>query len=152
MLSRGLFDAMVFWPTVAWPLIFSSILLAIVQVCRLAASDYGVSPLDGSRQPDALILYLFFPAAAVFEVAVHGFMLWVVGWEYLIIALPIYVFGMILLPGVLDSFRPAQYVLPILYIGFAASFIVLIGVMDVGFLRYLNTELYSLLSGYPTKL
>ena len=152
MLSRGLFEAMTFWPTVIWPLIFSSILLAIVQVCRLSASEYGVSPLDGSRPPDAVILYVFFPVAAVFEVAVHGYMLWVVGWEYLIMALPIYVFGMILLPGVLDSFRPAQYLLPMLYIGFAASFIVLIGLLDIGFMRSFNTELYSLLSGYPTQL
>ena len=152
MLSRGFYDAMTFWPIAAWPLIFSSCLLAIVQVCRSAQANYGVSPLDSKRSGDALILYIFFPLAAVFEVGVHCYLLWMIGVKYLIMAIPIYVFGFILLPGVLDSFRTVQYVLPVIYIGFALSFVVLLGFLDVGFIRVFNSELFSMLTGYPTKL
>ena len=152
MLSRGFYDAMTFWPIAAWPLIFSSCLCAIIQVCRLSQQTFGVTPLDAKRSGDALILYIFFPLAAIFEVSVHGYLLWLVGLEYLIIAIPIYVFGFILLPGVLDSFRTVQYILPVVYITFAMSFVVLLGFLDVGILRALNAELYSVLTGYPTKL
>lgn len=152
MLSRGFYDILQFWPIVAWPLVFSSCLYAIVSVSRVSAEGFGVAPLDRRRAPDALILYLFFPAAAVFEVLVHGYLLWTIGYEYAVMVIPIYICGWILLPWILDSFRPAQYLLPVIHVVFASAFVVLLGLADVGILRLLNSEFYSVLTGLPANL
>ena len=153
MLSRGFLDPVAFWPIVAWPLIFSSCLYAILSVCRVwSGSDAGMSLLDARRLPDAAILYVFFPAALAFEIFVHGYMLWLLGFEYLAVFIAIYVFGWILLPWLFDGWRPAQYILPLAYICLAAAFMVLMGFADIGVLRALNSELYGLFTGLPAKL
>ena len=152
MLSRGLYDPIAFWPVAAWPLIFSSCLYAIVRLCQMARQGYGVDALDAARAPDAVVLYLFFPAAAVFEVAVHGYLLWTIGYFYAVLAIPIYICGWLLMPFLLDSFRPAQYLLPLMYLLFAAAFVVLLGFADIGLLRVLNSELYALMTGLPAQL
>ena len=146
MLSRGFFDALAFWPTVAWPLMFSSTLYCFLRLCQLGRQRYGVSPLDAGH-PKAVAFYLFLPAAGVFEALIHGYLLWTIGWPYLLMAVPIYIAGWILLPSLLEDFGPAQLLLPLTYVAVAASFLVLLGVAEVEPLRALNRELYSLLTG-----
>lgn len=152
MLSRGFLDPVAFWPVVAWPLIFSSCLYAILSVARVSGGGAAISPLDARRLPDAAILYVFLPAALTFEIFVHGYMLWLIGFEYLAVFVAIYVVGWILLPWLLDGWRPAQYILPAAHICLAAAFLVLMGFADIGVLRALNSELYSLFTGLPAKL
>ncbi len=113
---------------------------------------YGYLPLDNTRRPDALILYLFFPTAAVFEVTVHAYLIFVIGYHYVIVVIPIVILGGILLPWLLDSLPMTQYVLPAVYLGFAGAFFVLLGFADIGLLRAFNAELYGLLTGYPASL
>lgn len=147
MLSRGFYDALVFWPTVAWPLIFSSALYCFVRLCQLSRKRYGVSPLDPGGTKSALFVYLFLPAAGFFEVAIHAYLLWLIGLPYALMPLPIYIAGWILLPSLLEDFGPAQLLLPLAYVCFAASFLVLLGFVDIDLLRLLNRNLYSLLTG-----
>ena len=149
MLSRGFYDPIVLWPTLFWPLIFSSCLYAIIKVCQAARADYGASPLDGTRRGDRFILYVFFPAAAVFEVAAHGYLFMLLGWKYLPLVIPIYIFGWVLLPQLLDSLPAVQYLLPGLYLLFAAAFLVLMGFLQVDLLAALNMQVYALLTGTP---
>lgn len=147
MLSRGFYDALLFWPTVAWPLIFSSALYCFLRLCQMSRQRYGVSPLDPG-QPQALVfVYLFLPAAIFFEVTIHSYLLWTIGWPYLIMSVPIYIAGWILLPSLLEDFGPAQLLLPLAYLCFAAAFLVLLGFVDIDLLRSLNRHLYSLLTG-----
>jgi hypothetical protein len=147
MLSRGFFDALVFWPTVAWPLIFSSALYCFLRLCQLSRQRYGVSPLDPGQPKAVAFNFFFLPAAGVFEALVHSYLLWTIGWPYLVMVVPIYIAGWILLPSLLDDFGPAQLLLPLAYVCFAAAFLVLLGFAEIDPLRLLNRELYSLLTG-----
>jgi hypothetical protein len=147
MLARGFHDALVFWPTVAWPLIFSSTLYCFLRLCQLSRQRYGVSPLDDGQPRAPLFVYVFLPAAGFFEAVIHAYMLWVIGPAYIVMAVPIYVAGWILLPALLEDFGPAQFLLPLAYICFAAAFLVLLGFVEVDLLRMLNRELYSVLTG-----
>lgn len=128
---------------------FTSCLLAIIRICQISRQTYGCTPLDTRRTSDAIVLYLFFPTAAVFEVTVHAYLLFVIGYSYLLLALPVYVLGGVLLPWLLDRVPSTQYVLPIVYVGFAAAFLALLGFVNVGLLTGLNSELHTLLTGYP---
>jgi hypothetical protein len=147
MLSRGFFDALVFWPTVAWPLIFSSMLYCFLRLCQLSRQRYGVSPLDAGQSKAVAFNYLFLPAAGAFEALIHAYLLWTIGWPYLVMAVPIYIAGWILLPSLLEDFGPAQLLLPLAYVCFALSFLVLLGFAEIDAMRALNRELYSLLTG-----
>jgi hypothetical protein len=147
MLSRGFYDALVFWPTVAWPLIFSSALCCFLRLCQISRQRYGVSPLDPGQLRALVFNFLFLPAAGVFEALIHTYLLWTIGWPYLVMAVPIYVAGWILLPSLLEDFGPAQLLLPLAYLCAAASFLVLLGFAEIDALRALNRELYSLLTG-----
>jgi hypothetical protein len=147
MLSRSFFDALVFWPTVAWPLIFSSALYCFLRLCQISRQRYGVSPLDPGQPKAVAFNFLFLPAAGVFEALIHSYLLWTIGWPYLLMAVPIYIAGWILLPSLLEDFGPAQLLLPLAYVSVAASFMVLLGFAEIDALRALNRELYSLLTG-----
>ncbi len=147
MLSRGFFDALVFWPTVAWPLIFSSTLYCFLRLCQISRQRYGVSPLNFGQPKAVAFNFIFLPAAGVFEALIHSYLLWAIGWPYLAMAVAIYVAGWMLLPFLLEDFGPAQLLLPLAYVGVATSFLVLLGVADIGLLRMFNRELYSLLTG-----
>jgi hypothetical protein len=147
MLSRGFFDALAFWPTVAWPLIFSSTLYCFLRLCQMSRRRYGVSPLDQGDPRAPVFLYLFLPVAGLYEVAIHSYLLWTIGWPYLVMAVPIYIAGWILLPSLLEDFGPAQLLLPAAYLCFAAAFLVLLGFLDIDLLRQMNRQLYSLLTG-----
>ena len=147
MLSRGFYDTLVFWPIVAWPLIFSSALYCFIRLCQLSRQRYGVSPLDPGQPKAMAFNYLFLPAAGVFEAVIHSYLLWTIGWPYLAMAVPIYITGWILLPTLLDDFAPAQLLLPLAYVCVAASFLVLLGFAEVDALRVANRQLYSLLTG-----
>ena len=151
MLAHSSFEALPLWPAAFWTLIFTSCLLAIKRKCQISAETYGCSPLDSNRKPDAAVLYLFFPLAAMFEVAVHAYLLFVIGFTYLLLAMPVYVLGGVLLPWLLDHVPTTQYVLPVVYLGFAAAFLVLLGFVDIELLRSLNSELYTLLTGLPLR-
>ncbi len=147
MLSRGFYDGLMFWPTVAWPLIFSSALYCFVRLCQMSRQRYGISPLDRGQPKAVAFVYLFLPAAMFFEVVIHSYLLWTIGWTYLIMPVPIYIAGWILLPSLLEDFGPAQLLLPLAYLGFAAAFLVLLGFIDIDLLRSLNRQLYSVLTG-----
>ena len=147
MLSRGFYDGLVFWPTVAWPLIFSSALYCFLRLCQLSRQRYGVSPLDQDTPKALFFVYVFLPAAGFFEVAIHSYLLWTIGLPYALMAMPIYISGWILLPSLLEDFGPAQLLLPLAYICFALAFVVLLGFVDIDPLRLLNRHLYSLLTG-----
>jgi hypothetical protein len=147
MLSRGFFDGLMFWPTVAWPLMFSSALYCFLRLCQMSRRRYGVSPLDPGQARALALVYVFLPAAIFFEVMIHSYLLWTIGWLYLIMPVPIYIAGWILLPSLLEDFGPAQLLLPLAYLCFAAAFLVLLGFADIDLLRALNRQLYSLLTG-----
>jgi hypothetical protein len=147
MLSRGFYDGLVFWPTVAWPLIFSSALYCFLRLCQLSRNRYGVSPLDQDTTRALVFVYLFLPFAGIYEFVIHSYLLWVIGWPYLVMAVPIYILGWILLPSLLEDFGPAQLVLPLAYLCFALAFLVLLGFVEIDVLRLLNRQLYSLLTG-----
>ena len=147
MLSRGFHDALVFWPTVAWPLIFSSALYCFLRLCQISRQRYGVSPLDPGEPKAMAFNWIFLPAAGVFEALIHAYLLWTIGWPYLAMVVPIYIAGWILLPTILEDFGPAQLLLPLAYVVVAASFLVLLGFTEIDLLRALNRQLYSLLTG-----
>ena len=152
MLSRGFYDVIAFWPVVAWPLVFSSCLYAIVRVCQVSREGFGVAPLDARFVPDAMVLYLFFPAAVLFELAAHGYLLWTIGYWYTVMAIPIYIFGWILLPALLDGMRTGLSLLAVTHLLFVAAFATLLGFMDIAILRALNSDLYALVTGLPVAL
>lgn len=67
MLPRGFYGALSFWPTVFWPLIFSSAFYAFLRCCHLSRAQYGFSPLDGAPTPQLVAAWLFVSAAVVIE-------------------------------------------------------------------------------------
>ncbi|MEM7190492.1 MAG: hypothetical protein AAF439_12845, partial [Pseudomonadota bacterium] len=152
MLTRGFHDAIVVWPVIFWPILFSSCFFAFFQLCRSLNKHYGVSPLHGRRPQDFAVLYGAVPAAAMIEVTAHAYMFYIVGYVYLVVAIPIYVFGWILLPWVLDGFRPGLPLLGGIYALFTASFAVLLGFWDFGPLRAMNADIYGLLTGVPAAI
>lgn len=152
MLTRGLFDSLSLWPAVFWPIVFSSCFWGYVRLCQTMATALGVSPIGGPRLQDKLVTYLAAPLAAAFEVGVHAYMLYVVGYLYIVVAIPVYVFGWVLIPYVLDSFRPGLTVLAATHALFVAAFLVLLGLFDIGFLRAMNGDIYGLLMGVPAAL
>lgn len=152
MLSRGFHDALSLWPVAAWPVLFSSAFWAFLRLCRASQQRYGFSPLNGGRITDVLTAWVYVPAGALFEAAVHLYMLYVVGWPYLLVAPPIYIFGWAILPALLDDFGPALALLPAVHLTFAAAFLVLLGFIHIGPLRALNASFYALLTGMPVSL
>lgn len=152
MLSRSFYDALVFWPIVAWPILFSSAFYAFLRLCQLSRAANGLSPLNGRGIAGVLTTWVFVPAGMAFEVVIHFYLLWRVGVVYIVMPVPIYVLGWIVLPALLDDFRPAFVLLPIVQIGVAASFLVLLGLADIGFLRAFNAELYTVLTGLQVAL
>ena len=152
MLTRGFYDAVSLWPMVFWPIMFSSCLYAWLRLCRLAREKYGCSPLDGDTRADKALIWGVIPAAFAFEVAAHVYLIYVAGYLYILTAIPIYVLGWVLLPYVLDGFRPAMTLLALGHAVFAAAFLVLMGFFDVGVLRALNSDIYGLLTGVPANI
>ena len=86
------------------------------------------------------------------EVSTHGYMLMVAGYEYAAVAIPIYIFGWILLPALLDGMRSALTLLASAHLVFVAAFAVLMGFADIALFRALNSDLYGLLTGLPAAL
>lgn len=152
MLTRGIFDAMSLWPTVFWPIVFSSCFYAFLRLCQMQRQRFGFSPLGGRRKTDFAVTYALMPIWILLEVAVHAYMFYVVGYFYVIVAIPIYIFGWILLPSILDGFRPGMTVLGLAHAVFAMAFAVLLGFADVSVFRALNSDIYTLLVGVPANL
>lgn len=152
MLSRGFHDALSLWPVAAWPMLFSSAYWAFLRLCRASEQRYGFSPLNGPGMTDRLTTWVYVPAGALFEAAVHLYLLWVIGAPYLLVAMPIFIFGWTALPALLDDFAPAMVLLPAVHLTFAAAFLVLLGFVRIGPLRALNAELYGLLTGVSVSL
>ena len=152
MLSRGFYDIVVLWPVAFWPIVFSSCFFAYLKSCQLLAARHGHSPIGGRRKTDLFITYIALPAAAMIELLTHGYMLMVAGYEYAVVAIPIYIFGWILLPSLLDGMRSALIILAAGHILFVGAFAVLMGFANVKVLRALNSDVYSLLTGLPTAL
>ena len=150
MLSRGFYDALAIWPTAFWPIVFSSSFWAFLRL-YLGGQGYGTLALSTQRGATALF-WTFVPLGALFEAAIHLYLLWTIGAVYLLVALPIYLFGWTVLPALLDDFGPAVALLPMVHVGFAAAFLVLAGFIDIGPLRALNAEIYGLLTGVPVVL
>lgn len=147
MLSRGFYDVLAIWPVAVWPVVFSSAFWGFIRLCQVSRARYGFSALNGDRWGHALARWLYLPMAGLFEVTIHGYLLWVIGWTYLTAAIPIYVLGWMVLPALLDDFAPGLVLLPASHLLFAAAFLVLLGFADVGLLRAIHSELYSLLIG-----
>lgn len=152
MLSRGFYDAMALWPAVFWPIVFSSCFFAYLKICSSTRVRYGSSLVGGRRTIDLLATYVGLPFGALVELAAHGYMLTVVGYEYAVVAIPIYVFGWILLPSMLEGMRSGLTILASAHLLFVGAFAVLLGFADVGMLRILNADIYSLLTGLPVAL
>ena len=152
MLARGFHDAVVIWPVIFWPIIFSSCFFAYVRLCQAIKQRYGFSPIGGRRRADYIVTYGTLPLAALAEFLAHAYMLYIVGYYYLAVAIPIYVFGWILLPYLLEGFRPGLTILAITHATFVASFTVLLGFWEQNILRALNKDLYSLLTGVPAAI
>ena len=151
MLSRGLLDALAFWPTVFWPIVFSSAWWAFLRICQFGRARSGFSVLDrGSRAFVPAWCYVL--AGALFEIAVHATMLWLVGGWYILVAAPVFILGWTVLPLLFDEFSPAVVLLPVVHVFFAGAFMVLLGFLDIGFLRLVNAELYGVLTGVPVSL
>lgn len=151
MLSRGLWDVLSFWPVVFWPLVFSSAWWGFLRICQLGTLRRGYSVLDRGS-PAFLPAWTYLIAGALFEIAVHACMLWLVGAEYALIGLLVFALGWTALPALLDEFSPAVVLLPVVHVFFAAAFLVLLGLAEIRFLRVVNTELYGLLTGVPVSL
>ena len=113
---------------------------------------YGISPLNSRLKTDMIVAYGAVPAAWVVEVLVHGYMFMVVGYLYVIAAIPIYIFGWVLLPSILDGFRPGLTILAITHATFVAAFLVFLGFMDINVLRALNSDIYTIFVGVPANL
>lgn len=152
MLSRGIFDAISIWPAVFWPIVFSSCFFAFVRLCQMQKQRFGFSPIGGRRRADLLVTYLVVPGSVLIEVAVHSYMLFVAGYVYVVVAIPVYIFGWILLPAILDGFRPGMTILAMTHATFVMAFAVLLGFADVNLLRALNSDIYGLLVGVPANL
>lgn len=101
---------------------------------------------------DRLVTWLILPFAGGIELAAHGYMLMVAGYMYLIVLIPIYVFGWILLPSTLDGLRFGPAMLVANHALFVAAFAVLLGFADFELLRSLNGEIYALLTGLPAAI
>ena len=112
----------------------------------------GVSPIGGDRMTDRMVTWLVLPFAGGVELAAHGYMLLVAGYMYLIVVIPIYVFGWILLPSILDGLRAGPAMLVANHALFVTAFAVLLGFAEFGFLRSLNGEIYALLTGLPAAI
>lgn len=151
MLSRNLLDALALWPTVAWPIVFSSAWWAFLRLCLADRARQNYSVLDRGSAA-FLPAWTYLVAGTLFEVAVHACLLWLIGTAYLLAALPIFLLGWTLLPALLDEFRPALILLPAVHVIFAAAFLVLLGLVDIAFLRAMNEQLYGLLIGRPITL
>ncbi|MFK7945329.1 MAG: hypothetical protein AB8B85_20800 [Paracoccaceae bacterium] len=152
MLSRGFYDAVVLWPVAFWPIVFSSCFFAYLKICQTLRSRHGYSPIGGRRKMDLAVTWLALPLAAGFELAAHGYMFMVAGYEYAAVAIPIYIFGWILLPAVLDGMRSALMILASVHLLFVGAFGVLMGFVDVSVFRALNSDIYGLLTGLPAAL
>lgn len=152
MLTRGIFDTLSLWPAVFWPIVFSSCFYAYLRLCQILGQRYGFSPLNGRRKTDIVVTYGAVPAAFLIELIVHGYMLYVVGYPYIVVAIPIYIFGWILLPWILDGFRPGLTILAMTHALFVLAFAVFLGLADINVLRALNSDIYTLLVGVPANL
>lgn len=152
MLTRGLFDSLSLWPAVFWPIVFSSCFYAYLRMCQMLKERYGFSPLSGRRKSDMVVTYGAMPMAWAIEVLVHGYMFFIVGYFYVIIAIPIYIFGWVLIPAILDGFRPGLTILAITHATFVMAFLVLLGFLDFNVLRALNSDIYGLLVGVPANI
>ncbi|MHA1108875.1 MAG: hypothetical protein ACTSQV_07150, partial [Alphaproteobacteria bacterium] len=142
MLSRGFHGAVSVRPAAVWPIISSSCLHAYLRLCQMQREHYGFSPLSGRKATDVAFNFGVLPAAAAFEVMAHSYMLMVVGYEYLAVSIPIYIFGWILLPWFLDGFRPALTLLALAHALFVGAFLALLGFLDLNVPRALNADLY----------
>jgi len=119
---------------------------------QMLKERYGFSPLSGRRKADIVVTYGAMPMAWAIEVLVHGYMFFIVGYLYVIIAIPIYIFGWVLIPAILDGFRPGLTILAITHATFVMAFLVLLGFMDINVFRALNSDIYALLVGVPANI
>ena len=152
MLARGFFDTLAMWPTVVWPLVFSSAFYAFLRLCNVNRKRYGFLLFSRARPVDILVGWLWLPAAIVFEAVAHGYLLWRIGWAYIPTGIAMYILGRIVLPEVLDGIPSATLVLLAVHTVFAAAFLVLLGWVEIGILRDFNETLYSMLVGVPVYL
>lgn len=152
MLSRGFLDSLSIWPAIFWPIVFTSCFVAFLRLCRQAEQRFGFSPLNGRRKTDYAVRCVALPLGAAIEVAVHSYLIFVIGPFYALVAIPVYVVGWVLLPYVLDGFRPGLTVLALIHVVFVAAFGVYLGLYEVSVLRALNGDIYGMLLGVPTNL
>ena len=152
MLSRGFYDAVVLWPVAFWPIVFSSCFYGYLRLCQMLHARHGYAPIGGRRKTDLLVTFVALPFAAMVELGTHGYMLMVAGYEYLVVAIPIYIFGWILLPSLLDGMRSGLPILAATHLVFVGSFAVLLGFADIAVLRAFNSDLYGVLTGIPAVL
>lgn len=152
MLTRGFHDALALWPVAAWPIMFSSAYWGFLRLCGATQDRYGFSALNSGRRAFVLAARIYVPAGALFEAAAHLYLLSAIGPIYLLSVLPIYILGWWVLPALLDDLGPGQAVLPLLHGLFAAAFLVLLGAADIGWLRWMNAEIYGLLTGVAVAL
>lgn len=152
MLSRGFYDAVVLWPVALWPIIFSSCFYAFLKLSAKLRTTHGITPFEGRKKTKLIVISLGLPFAIVVELAAHGYMLMVAGYMYAIVAIPIYIFGWILLPALLDGMRTGLSLLAVTHLLFVAAFATLMGFMDISVLRALNSDLYALVTGLPVAL
>lgn len=149
MFTRGFHDPVLLWPTVFWPIVISSCFYAYVRICQMLRERYGFSPINGRRLSDFAVRYVLIPFGIAVEVMVHGYMFYLIGYQYLVVLIPVYVVGWVLLPAVLEGWRPGLTVLALSHGLFAAAFAVLLGFFHFGVLKVLNEDLYGLLIGVP---
>jgi hypothetical protein len=152
MLARGFFDTLAIWPTVVWPLVFSSAFYAFLRLCSVNRKRYGFLLFSRAWLADLLVGRLLVPAAIAFEAVAHSYLLWRIGWAYIPTGIAIYILGWVALPEVLDGIPSATLMLLSVHTVFAAAFLALLGWIDVGILRDFNETLYSMLVGAPVNL
>ena len=150
MLNLGSLDSVQLWPVAFWPIVFSSCFCAYLRICQITREKYGYSPIGGRRRADRFVTWVALPFALSAEIVTHGFMLCAAGLEYALIGLPIYVFGWILLPTLLEGMRGGLPLLASIHVLFVAAFAVLLGLADISVLRALNGDILAILSRLPT--
>lgn len=143
MFDRGLWDQLEFWPVAAWPIMFTSILFALFQ-CNKLLENQGIF-YDSIYKGAGKLFLIFYPIASIFDTVIHIYLIYNIGWFYLL-AIPIIAITTPIVMLIFGFLPFAQYIMPIAYLTVVASFLTLIGVLEVRFIAALNAHIFNFLA------
>ncbi|OJY01309.1 MAG: hypothetical protein BGP07_11545 [Rhizobiales bacterium 63-22] len=142
MLNRSFFDTLHLWPVVMWPIVFTSILYALFSF-NTTLMKQGIT-YEALYKGIGQVFLIFYPVAAIFDTLVHFYLLYVIGWRYLVF-IPSVATGSFIASLVFGFMPYAQYIMPIVYTIIVLSFLTLIGAIDISELAHWNVHIYRYL-------